>query len=97
MERPPSNPRSLCPLSSTEFVEPHPKKIPGVTPPAEKIPGYATDRMQCFSGQARIHCSNIIDIKTKSKFFWDVTNAANPLKSQRFGRFRDFVRITVLD
>ena len=26
----PSDPRSLCPLSSTEFVEPpHPKKIPG--------------------------------------------------------------------
>jgi hypothetical protein len=26
---PPPDPRSLCPLSSTEFVEPPPKKIPG--------------------------------------------------------------------
>jgi hypothetical protein len=26
---PPPDPRSLCPLSSTEFVEPLPKKIPG--------------------------------------------------------------------
>ena len=31
---PPPDPRSLCPLSSTEFVE-HP-------PPPNKIPGYAT-------------------------------------------------------
>ena len=30
---PPPDPRSLCPLSSTEFVEP---------PPPNKIPGYAT-------------------------------------------------------
>ena len=30
----PSDPRSLCPLSSTEFVE----------PPPNKIPGYATER-----------------------------------------------------
>ena len=30
---PPPDPRSLCPLSSTEFVEP---------PPRKKIPGYAT-------------------------------------------------------
>ena len=30
---PPPDPRSLCPLSSTEFVEP---------PPPEKNPGYAT-------------------------------------------------------
>ena len=30
---PPPDPRSLCPLSSTEFVE----------PPPNKIPGYATD------------------------------------------------------
>jgi hypothetical protein len=28
---PPPDPSSLCPLSSTEFVEPHPKKIPGYT------------------------------------------------------------------
>ena len=26
---PPPDPRPLCPLSSTEFVEPPPKKIPG--------------------------------------------------------------------
>jgi len=26
---PPPDPRSLCPLSSTEFVEPPPNKIPG--------------------------------------------------------------------
>jgi len=26
---PPQDPRSLCLLSSTEFVEPSPKKIPG--------------------------------------------------------------------
>ena len=32
---PPSDPRSLCPLSSTEFVE--------TPPPPNKIPGYATD------------------------------------------------------
>ena len=25
----PPDPRSVCPLSSTEFVEPHPEKIPG--------------------------------------------------------------------
>ena len=31
---PPPDPHSLCPLSSTEFVEP---------PPPNKIPGYATD------------------------------------------------------
>ena len=29
------DPRSLCPLSSTEFGEPPP-------PPPEKVPGYAT-------------------------------------------------------
>jgi hypothetical protein len=28
---PPPDPRSLCPLSSTEFVEPPLKKIPGYT------------------------------------------------------------------
>ena len=32
---PPPDPRSLCPLSSTEFVEP---------PLRRKIPGYATGR-----------------------------------------------------
>jgi hypothetical protein len=32
---PPPDPRSLCPLSSTEFV--------GTPPPPNKIPGYATD------------------------------------------------------
>ena len=31
----PADPRSLCPLSSTEFVEP--------PPPPNKIPGYATE------------------------------------------------------
>jgi hypothetical protein len=31
----PPDPRSLCPLSSTEFAAPRP-------PPPEKIPGYAT-------------------------------------------------------
>jgi hypothetical protein len=31
---PPPDPRSLCPLSVTEFVEP--------SPPTNKIPGYAT-------------------------------------------------------
>jgi len=33
---PPPDPHSLCPLSSTEFVE-------TPTPPKKKIPGYATD------------------------------------------------------
>ena len=33
---PPTDPRSLCPLSSTEFVEP--------PPPPNKIPGYAIGR-----------------------------------------------------
>ena len=33
---PPSDPQSLCPLSSTEFVE----------PPPRKNPGYATDTIQ---------------------------------------------------
>jgi hypothetical protein len=37
------DPCSLCPLSSTEFAEPSPEKISGLTPPQEKIPGYATD------------------------------------------------------
>ena len=31
---PPPDPHSICPLSSTEFVEP---------PPPNKIPGYATE------------------------------------------------------
>jgi hypothetical protein len=35
--------RSLCPLSSTEFVEPPPKKIPVLNPPRKKIPWYATE------------------------------------------------------
>jgi hypothetical protein len=41
---PPPDPRSLCPLSSTKFVEPHSEKNPGVTPlhPEKKISGYAT-------------------------------------------------------
>jgi len=34
---PTPDPRSLCPLSSTEFVEP---------PPPNKFPGYATDYSQ---------------------------------------------------
>ena len=34
------DPRSLCPLSSTEFVEP---------PPRKKIPGYTTD--DCVDGE----------------------------------------------
>ena len=33
-ELPPPDPRSLCPLSSTEFVEPH--------LPEKRTPGYAT-------------------------------------------------------
>jgi hypothetical protein len=37
---PTPNPRSLCPLSSTEFVEKPRTKIPGVNPP-KKNPGYA--------------------------------------------------------
>jgi hypothetical protein len=39
---PPPDPSSFCPLSSTEFVEPLPKKIPGVNPHPKKNPGYAT-------------------------------------------------------
>ena len=35
----PTDPRSLCPLPSTEFVEPH----------RNKIPGYATDSEEMFS------------------------------------------------
>jgi len=35
MGLPPPDPHSLCPLSTTEFVE----------PPLNKIPGYATDAM----------------------------------------------------
>jgi hypothetical protein len=35
---PPPDPRSVCPLSLTEFVEP-----PWRNPPPEKIPRYATD------------------------------------------------------
>jgi len=34
---PPPDPHSLCPLSSTEFVE----------PPLKKIPGYATELLLC--------------------------------------------------
>ena len=34
---PPPDPRSLCPLSSTEFVE--------SPPPPKKIPGYSTDHL----------------------------------------------------
>ena len=37
---PPPDPRSLCPLSLTEFVE-HP-------PPPKKIPGYATDHRRYY-------------------------------------------------
>jgi hypothetical protein len=41
MGLPRPDPRSLCPLSSTDFVDPFPEKIPGVKHP-EKTPGYAT-------------------------------------------------------
>jgi hypothetical protein len=50
---PPPGPRSLCPLSSTEFVEPPPKKIPGVNPPPEKFPGYATALIAYSPGTER--------------------------------------------
>ena len=39
MGLPPPDPRSVCPLPSTEFVE----------PPTNKIPGYATAHVQIFS------------------------------------------------
>ena len=43
---PPSDPRSLCPLPSTEFVDPS---------PTNKIPGYATDIIQvCWQLASRI-------------------------------------------
>jgi hypothetical protein len=48
---PPSDPHSLCPLSSTEFVEP--------PPPTEKIPGYATDQER----QSYIVIRNIVIFK----------------------------------
>ena len=43
---PPPDPRPLCPLSSTEFVD--------TPPPKKKIPGYATGQPpHCFNGSCR--------------------------------------------
>jgi hypothetical protein len=60
MELPFPDPHSLCPLSSTEFVEPPTKKIPGVNhppPPQKKIPSYASvSRVLCpSSGVSLLH------------------------------------------
>jgi hypothetical protein len=44
-ELPPPDPCSLCPLSSTEFVE----------PPLNKIPGYATE-VHCYAKTTNCHC-----------------------------------------
>ena len=61
----PPDPRPLCPLSSTEFVEP---------PPTKKIPGYATDH---WSGGTASHpapknseCKNPLE-KVLASIFYD--------------------------
>jgi hypothetical protein len=54
---PPSEPRSLCPLSSTEFVE-RPKNSWRNTPPSsppEKIPRYASAERWPFTLTAKSH------------------------------------------
>ena len=43
---PPPDPRSLCPLCSTEFVD----------PPGNKIPGYATARIRTFYSFPTLCC-----------------------------------------
>ena len=54
---PPRDLRSLCPLSSTEFVEP---------PPPNKIPGYATGSLlDCTTS----HHRRLILIFTAMQFF----------------------------
>jgi hypothetical protein len=58
---PPLDPRSVCPLSSTEFVESPPtKKITGVTPRPPKIPGYATGPNFIIVGQKmKLGCTRL--------------------------------------
>ena len=50
---PPPDPRSLCPLSSTEFVEPSPPK---------KIPGYATVHERTCT-QPEVHVNNLCYVR----------------------------------
>ena len=44
-ELPPTDPRSFCSLSSTEFVDP--------PLPPNKIPGYTTDSVEMFSAHTQ--------------------------------------------
>jgi len=59
--------RSVCPLSSTEFVE-----TPPVPPPPNKIPVYATDvRSTSLQTYARIKV--IAEVLKNISLFWDIT------------------------
>jgi hypothetical protein len=68
---PPPDPRSLCPLSSTEIVEP---------PPPQKFPGYATVLGHRFVGwdiRIKLLCV-LIELEKKSNVII-ASGEANPL------------------
>ena len=44
----PPDPRSLCPLSSTEFVEPPSKKIPGYATARSMVESFVISKNDCF-------------------------------------------------
>jgi hypothetical protein len=65
MGLPPPDPCSLCPLSSTEFVE----------PPRKKIPGYATDLTTVQSSIA-VRASRSVINSSVSKLWFDMLQLA---------------------
>ena len=74
MGLPPPDPHSVCPLSSTEFVEP---------PTPNKIPGYATDYYKRVSGITMTCNSKFHVSKSDLTSRMSCGTVNNPLKHYR--------------
>jgi hypothetical protein len=64
---PPPDPRSLCPLSSTEFVEP---------PPPDQIPGYATVLLE-FCSVTLVHVGRVAQSVWRLATGWTVRGSTS--------------------